>query len=118
MYEKLAATIGNAARAARQARGLTQEQMAEALQLPLPAYSRLERGRLLPTVPLLVGLAEVLGVTVDELVGRAAREEAEFARLTCEVSSLLRELLHLTRGLDDERLSRLVIPREMETLVH
>jgi transcriptional regulator with XRE-family HTH domain len=110
MYEKLAVTIGYAARCARQARGLTREQMAEALQLPPAAYGRLERGRLLPTVPMLVDLAEVLGTTLDALVGRAAQEEAVLAQPTGEVSSLLRELLLLTRGLDEEQLQRLVIP--------
>jgi transcriptional regulator with XRE-family HTH domain len=71
MSLKLAETIGEAVCDARRRAGLTQAQVAAALALPLAAYSRLERGRLLPSVPTLWNLAEFLRISADVLLGRA-----------------------------------------------
>ncbi|MFL5347649.1 MAG: helix-turn-helix domain-containing protein [Hyalangium sp.] len=65
----LAETIGSAAREARTQAGLTRQQVADAIGLALPAYERLERGRLLPSVPTLCRLAQVLTIATDLLVG-------------------------------------------------
>ncbi|XXF78126.1 helix-turn-helix transcriptional regulator [Myxococcaceae bacterium GXIMD 01537] len=79
MYEQLAIHIGQTARAARQRRGLSQEQVAEALLIPTLAYARLERGKLLPSVPTLCLLAEVLGLSADALMGRTPVDRATAA---------------------------------------
>ncbi len=72
MSLQLAETIGNAARAARWRAGLTQAQAAQAIGLEPLAYSRLERGRLLPSVKTLLHLAQVLRAPADVLLGLRA----------------------------------------------
>ena len=52
--------VGQAIRAARRSRGLTQAQLAERLQTSAPYVSGLETGRMNPTVGLLFALAEAL----------------------------------------------------------
>jgi transcriptional regulator with XRE-family HTH domain len=64
-----AETIGNAVREARRRAALPQAQIAEAIGLHLLAYSRLERGRLLPSVNTLIRLTEVLNTSADVLLG-------------------------------------------------
>jgi transcriptional regulator with XRE-family HTH domain len=70
MSLKLAENIGNAARVARTRAGLCRQQVAEAIGISPPAYERLERGRLLPSVSTLCRLAEILETPMDALVGR------------------------------------------------
>lgn len=48
MSDELGTTIGATARAAREALGLTQAQVAERVGLVPLVYSRLERGKMLP----------------------------------------------------------------------
>lgn len=75
MNALLAQQIGAQVRVARQRAGLSQEQVAEAINLPTPLFSRLERGKVLPTFPTLVELCGVLGVPVDFLLGDMVLEE-------------------------------------------
>jgi transcriptional regulator with XRE-family HTH domain len=74
MYAKLSQQIGTNVRAARHRVGLSQAQVAEAIHVPTLVFSRLERGRLLPSLPTLVGLCGVLRVTVDFILGGKALE--------------------------------------------
>jgi transcriptional regulator with XRE-family HTH domain len=69
MDKDLAVTMGHAARQARQARQLTQEQVAEQLGVSSEFYSRIERGLAHPGLETLLGMADVLGVNVDTLLG-------------------------------------------------
>lgn len=59
--------IGGRLRAARQARGLTLEKVAEATDLTKGFLSRLERDEVSPSVASLVSVCEVLGIRVGEL---------------------------------------------------
>jgi len=74
MYAKLSQQIGTHVRAARHLAGLSQAQVAEALHVPTLVFSRLERGRLLPSLPTLVDLCGVLRVSVDLILGGKALE--------------------------------------------
>ncbi|HZH12978.1 MAG TPA: helix-turn-helix transcriptional regulator [Archangium sp.] len=74
MYAKLSQQIGTHVRAARHRAGLSQAQVAEALHVPTLVFSRLERGKLLPSLPTLVGLCRVLRVPVDRILGGKALE--------------------------------------------
>ena len=69
MDKDLAVTMGHAARQARQARQLTQEQVAEQLGVSSEFYSRIERGLAHPGLETLLGMADVLGVNIDTLLG-------------------------------------------------
>jgi transcriptional regulator with XRE-family HTH domain len=77
MYEKLSQQIGNNVRVARHRAGLSQTEVAEAIHMPAMVFSRLERGRLLPSVPTLVGLCDVLHVSVDFILGSAAGRDPD-----------------------------------------
>lgn len=75
MNALLAQQIGAQVRVARQRAGLSQEQVAEAINLPTPLFSRLERGKVLPTLATLVELCDVLRVPVDFLLGNMSLDE-------------------------------------------
>jgi transcriptional regulator with XRE-family HTH domain len=61
------AAIGGRLRAARQARGLTLQQVADATTLNKGFISRLERDEVSPSVASLVSICEALGIRVGEL---------------------------------------------------
>ncbi|RKH34913.1 XRE family transcriptional regulator [Corallococcus praedator] len=67
--QPLASTIGDAARAARTRLGLTQAEVALRVGLASAVYSRMERGRILPSVSTLQRLCAALGASPDELMG-------------------------------------------------
>jgi transcriptional regulator with XRE-family HTH domain len=55
-------------RAARKAKGLGQDDVAEVLEVKQPAVSAWESGRKYPTVDKLFALARLLGLSIDELI--------------------------------------------------
>ena len=73
-----ARSLGGFVAAARREAGLTQRELAERLYVSDKTVSKWERGLSLPSVPLLVPLADALGVTISELMAceRAPREGA------------------------------------------
>jgi transcriptional regulator with XRE-family HTH domain len=79
MDKDLAVTMAHAARQARQARQLTQQQVAGQLGVSSEFYSRIERGLAHPSLETLLGMADVLGVDVDTLLGLDAAHAAERA---------------------------------------
>ena len=62
-------TFTNALRAAREACGWSQADLAGRVGISVEAYGRLERGRVLPRAATLVRLARALNVRVDDLLG-------------------------------------------------
>ena len=79
--EKLKLQIGNNIAAFRKQCAMTQADLAEKLNYSDKAVSKWERGESMPDVLTLVQLAEVFGVSVDDLVGKtgatAAAKEPE-----------------------------------------
>ncbi|MFP2932130.1 helix-turn-helix domain-containing protein [Pyxidicoccus sp. 3LG] len=69
MNEELAITVGAAARAARARLGLTQADVAERVGIAMEVYSRMERGKVLPSVTTLRRLCQVLRIGADTLLG-------------------------------------------------
>ena len=63
-----AATFGPFVARVRAERGLTQRELAERLYVSDKTVSKWERGLSLPSVPLLVPLAEALGLSISELM--------------------------------------------------
>ncbi len=55
----------------RQARSMTQTRLAQLLTVDPRAYSRWERGDNIPHLDTLIKIADILQVTLDELVGRS-----------------------------------------------
>ena len=70
MKDTLAKKIGAAARAARKALQLTQEDTAERLNVSVEFYARIERGTSLPSIVTFANIVRVLGVSGDALLGR------------------------------------------------
>jgi transcriptional regulator with XRE-family HTH domain len=76
----LAASIGQVARRARKALGLTQKETAARIGVTEEFYARIERGNAFPSVPTLRRLADVLDVSADALFGAVPfRVEPEVA---------------------------------------
>lgn len=64
----LAIEVGARLRKLRELRGLTQQQLADRLGAKKPRISRYESGNALPEAETLITLAEVLEVSIDELL--------------------------------------------------
>jgi transcriptional regulator with XRE-family HTH domain len=67
--QRLRATLGKAARQARIRSGLTQADVAESIGTVTEVYGRMERGKLLPSVPTLLRLCVALQSGPHELMG-------------------------------------------------
>ncbi|MFM0219954.1 helix-turn-helix domain-containing protein [Paraburkholderia caledonica] len=96
--QNLASQLGAALARIRAERGYTQEVLAERLQVTVETISRFERGIVLPTLPRLYELADVLSVPAVELLQRGSTRSSDTAQ---EVVSLLERL-----SLDDQILVR------------
>lgn len=108
MEKKLATTVGESARLARMRAGLTQADVAERIGVATEVYGRMERGKMLPSVPTLLRLCVALRSGPDELMGMAPRNgsarESPWAEEvpaglddTPEMRRLLRSLRRLRR---------------------
>lgn len=64
-------TIGDSFKRFRQERGLTQQQVADALDLHKQAWQRYESGKVVPSATLIINLADAFNVSLDYLVGRS-----------------------------------------------
>lgn len=62
-------SIGENIRRLRQKKGITQEQLAEVLNISNAAVSKWERGGSFPDITMLFPIADYFGVSVDELMG-------------------------------------------------
>ena len=72
-YRELGARLA----AARKAQGLTQVQLAEALGIAQQTLAHYEGGKLRVAVALLPLLAQLLGLSVDELIGTPAKRNGK-----------------------------------------
>jgi transcriptional regulator with XRE-family HTH domain len=108
MEKKLATTVGEAARLARMRAGLTQADVAARVAVAPEVYGRMERGKMLPSVPTLLRLCLALRSNPDELMGITPRRggpgESPWAEDvpselddTPEMRRLLRSLRRLKR---------------------
>ncbi|WP_428267106.1 helix-turn-helix domain-containing protein [Haliangium sp.] len=110
MSDSVAAHLGTNIRTLREARGLTQQQIATLAGVPRPTWATLESGAANPTLNVLIKVAAALQVRVEELIGppRAsarlyrADELPVRQRGAVEVRKLLPEPIP---GLDIERLA-------------
>ena len=107
---KLAANVGQVAREARVRAGLTQADVAERVGLATEVYGRLERGRMLPSVPSLRRLCIALRMPSDTFLGLNTGEvatwvaEAAPPEVDLEESPELRRLMRTLRKLDASQL--------------
>lgn len=105
---KLAANVGEIARHARVRSGLTQADVAERVGLATEVYGRLERGRMLPSVPSLRRLCIALRTPSDTFLGLNTGEVATWAAESTppelEEVPELRRLMRTLRKLDASQL--------------
>jgi transcriptional regulator with XRE-family HTH domain len=105
MEKKLASTVGEAARLARMRAGLTQSDVAARIGVAPEVYGRMERGKMLPSVPTLLRMCMALRTNPDELMGISPRHgESLYAEDvpsdlddTPDMRRLLRSLRRLQR---------------------
>lgn len=116
----IAKAIGRAIAKKRTEKGLTQEDVAEKLNIGNEAVSRIERGTVIPNVVRLVELAEIFECETDELLIESRLRSMDHAKYLYELFERLNEqdkalLLHLMTTLA-ERLgpdNRLVRSRDI-----
>lgn len=66
-------TIGEAIKKARKNRGLSRAQLAKKSGVSLPTLAQWESDKFIPTVLLLSYVADVLEMSIDDLIGRERR---------------------------------------------
>ena len=90
-HRELFKSIGRVLAQRRESTGLTQEQVAEVLQIGTEAVSRMERGITMPTVQRLADLAEVYGCGIDELLIASSTRTSDQAELISQILQTLPE---------------------------
>lgn len=82
-------TIGENIKRLRKSKNITQEQLAEVVNLSVTAISKWERGETYPDITMLYPLAYFFKVSVDELLGY------DEAKLTAEIEAILSQYFEL-----------------------
>ena len=84
--------IGLRVRAFRQAKGLTQAEVAERADCSLDAISSFERGKYIPSLATAVAVARALEIPLAELVGEDSDNNPKRARLIATLTAAGRSL--------------------------
>lgn len=107
LEKRLAVSLGEAARTARMRAGLTQADVAERIGIAAEVYGRMERGRMMPSVPTLFRLCLALQLSADVGMGLVTaasvgaalwEEDSQDKDHLPEMRRLLRTLRRMTRG--------------------
>ena len=83
--------------------GLTAKQMANQIHLSESSVTLYETCKLEPTPGTLSKIADILGTTVDDLIGRAPQQQQKPAAENHELSESERELIRLLEQVPEER---------------
>ena len=87
--DALAKAVGRAIAYQRQQRGMTQEEVAERLQIGMEAVSRMERGIVVPTIVRLAELAQIFECELTDLLRETSSRPLEQAvRLAHQLEQL------------------------------
>ena len=89
--------LGEAIRSARMRKGLTQEALAELLDITPIHLKNMESSRRKPSVPLLFEMMELLDFSVDALVFPEREEAIHTAGLTAEEREAVERLVDVMR---------------------
>lgn len=90
--------IGERIRILRTTRGVNQVQLAQALHVSKQAVSNWENNNILPSVEMLVVIADYFGVSTDNLLGRDTLPLLDVSGLTEQQIAHLRLLIDDPRG--------------------
>ena len=102
MSKQLKQNIGLRVKAARQQKGLTQAQLAEAIDKAFETISNIERGKTAPNFSTLYDIANVLGLPMREFF------ELEDAEVSDARQRLLIQLNTMISQMDDRQLNLLL----------
>jgi transcriptional regulator with XRE-family HTH domain len=102
--DKITKHVATHLRAARLARGITQEELAARLDMATESISHIERAVTAPSLKTIAAAAKALDVELADLFAGLAEKKPRGARRT-EQEAVLRRL---ARDLDDRKLSHLV----------
>jgi len=80
MVEELTSRLAAAVRAARMARGMSVQVLADASAVSRTMISKIERGEVQPTAALLAKLSGALAITLSELIARAEGDHRRLVR--------------------------------------
>jgi transcriptional regulator with XRE-family HTH domain len=110
--ERLSGFLADNIRQLREARGLTQQQLAKLAGVPRPTWANLESGAANPTIAVLVKVASALQVSVEELLSppRVAARFFPADRLTVRKRGLVTVRKLLPEPLPSLELDRLELP--------
>ena len=86
-------TIGKKITWLRQKNGISQEELADRLEVSRQSVSKWEQGNSTPDIDNIGKLAEFYGVSIDSLVKGEAQEEAENATAESEEEKAVNELI-------------------------
>lgn len=89
-------TFGEKLQALRKKQGLSQEQLAEALDVSRQAISKWELNTAMPDAGNIVKLSDLLGVTTDYLMKDTADAQDEIAKLEEQILQMKKELQELS----------------------
>jgi transcriptional regulator with XRE-family HTH domain len=93
--QALTKVVGKAISKRRLACNLTQEEVAERLNVGNEAVSRMERGTVMPTVARLVELAEIFNCSADDLLVESSNRSADQGKL---IANIIGNLSQKDRG--------------------
>lgn len=77
----------------RTARGISQVGLAKEMNVSKQCVSNWENDNVLPSVEMLVKLADFFGVTTDALLGRTPADSADLVGLTPEQAAHIRQII-------------------------
>ena len=81
----------------RKRKGLTQENVAEALNVVRQTISKWEKGISVPDADMLIKLAEILDVSVSELIGSDVADEKNEDMIAVELARVVKQLASRNR---------------------
>ena len=90
--------LGPNVRRLRQARGISQEELGRKVGASKQSISNWENGNIMPSVDLLLRLADYFGVSTDHLLGQESRHALDATGLTDAQTAHVQQLIDDLRG--------------------
>ena len=95
-------------KAARESLGITRVEAARRMNIPQSSYVRYEKGDRKPTHATIVQMAQVLGTSVDYLIGESDDDRADTALVHKELEPILYEITTGAKEFNEAQLNRLL----------
>ncbi len=92
----------------RERLGITRVEAARRMNIPQSSYVRYEKGDRKPTHATIVQMAQVLGTSVDYLIGESDDDRADTAVIHKKDNPILYEITMGAKDLDEAQLNRLL----------